>query len=328
MAIGWAVAGTGEHADRRLVPGIVQAENTRLVAVFSRDEERGVGFAARHGAARSYTSLEALLEDPEVEVVCIATPNHCHAQQTVMAAQAKKHVLCEKPMATTVADARHMVEVCRQNSVKLGTGFHSRHHPAHVQAQKMVASGEVGEPVLAKVQWAANFGPAAQWWFQPEAGGGALLTRGIHAIDLLRFLLGQEVVEVTAYTRRDNPQYPYEELALVMLKFSGGALGVMDCSHIVPHWHNDVVVYGSKARLVSQGTVGVHLRGELQYLSETETARWEFQGKGLYARQAEAFNQAILEDRQPNASGLDGLRLVEITQAVFQSAQTGQAVPV
>ena len=152
MSIGWAIVSTGRHADTFVAPAIGTAEDTHLVAVYSRERERAEVFAGKHGAQIAYTSLEALMADSRVDVVFIASPNFLHAPYTKMAAQAGKHVLVEKPMAVDLDEAVDMVRTCRAHNVKLGVGFHLRHHPGHREARRLIEAGILGIITLAQAQ--------------------------------------------------------------------------------------------------------------------------------------------------------------------------------
>ena len=129
MALGWGIVSTGNHPDLKIAPAIAAADDNNLVAVYSRDMGRADDFAGKHGADTTYDDLDALLNDPRVDAVFICSPNALHSAQTQRAAAAGKHVLSEKPMATTLADAVAMVRACRGAGVKLGVGLHLRQHP-------------------------------------------------------------------------------------------------------------------------------------------------------------------------------------------------------
>jgi 1,5-anhydro-D-fructose reductase (1,5-anhydro-D-mannitol-forming) len=159
MAIGWALVSPGKHANSLVAPAISRAEDTQLVAVCSRDQARAEAFAAKHGAQVAYTSLEALVADTRVDVVFIAAPNFLHAPYTTIAAQAGKHVLVEKPMAVRVDEAVEMVRTCRAHGVKLGVGFHLRHHPGHQEARRLIGEGVLGTITLVQAQWGGDFLP-------------------------------------------------------------------------------------------------------------------------------------------------------------------------
>ncbi|MCJ7791022.1 MAG: Gfo/Idh/MocA family oxidoreductase, partial [Dehalococcoidia bacterium] len=213
MTIGWAVVGTGRMT-KWMVPAIKDANDSKLVAVLSRDKDRAAAFAEEHGIERAYDSLDELLRDSKVDVVYIASPNGLHAIQTIKAAEAGKHVLCEKPMAPTMEECHAMIEACLRYGVKLGLGFQFRHYPAQRKAREVVASGELGRLVLAKAQVELPSVPMPDWYYEPGmAGGGVINLVGVHRIDLLRFILGCEVREVSAFIGEQTSERPFEETA-------------------------------------------------------------------------------------------------------------------
>src|SRR2546421_9300241 len=239
MTLGWAIITTGLHADLKIAPALNATPDAELVAVYSRDQGRAEAFAQKHGAKAAYSDLEALLHDARVAAVFIASPNALHASQTLAVARAGKHVLVEKPMATTLEDAVVMVRACRDAGVKLGVGYHLRQHPGQRAAQRLIAQGVLGSVALAQGQWGFGVrgqdGPPPrtglrQWWDDPDLIGGAstMMGTGVHVIDLLRFVLGQEVTEVAGPTHGQNRHRPPEELV--------ARLPRLDLGHPAPPW--------------------------------------------------------------------------------------------
>jgi 1,5-anhydro-D-fructose reductase (1,5-anhydro-D-mannitol-forming) len=271
--------------------------------------------------------------------VFVCSPNALHADHVVQAAQAGKHVLCEKPMATTVADAVRMVQACRRARVKLGVAFNLRQHPAHVRARELVAAGALGRVVLAQGQWA--FGVRGrdgapprtalnQWWDTPELIGGAstMMGTGVHVVDLMRFVLGQEVTEVTAVTDGQTAARPLEQLACLTLRFSGGTLGQVTASRLLPDSRNDFRLYGILGRVEGHGSLWEARQGRLEVVSDTvnEVADYPEALLPNYVAEIEDFQAAVASDREPAATGLDGLRVVEATVAMIESARSGRTV--
>lgn len=335
MTIGWGIVGIGRHAGRSMAPAINRASNTEFVAVCSRSLDRAKAFAAGHKVKRSYDSFREMLKDPELDALYIATPNSLHAEQTIQAAEAGKHVLCEKPMALIVADCERMIEACHKNGVKLGIDFQNRHHPAHVEASRLMVSGEVGPVTLATAQYChGRVGPGYQGWrADPEmAGAGALMGTGLHTIDLLRFVLGSEIAEVRALTDEDRPSRPIDDMDMVILEFENGVHGLTISGIRVPRSYNNLVIYGSKARITGVNTVGMPLQGELLVEGDGRRMRMEFEDEhpmsGCYMVQVEAFNKCIEENKEPNASGRDGLEMVRVANAVLESSRQRKAVKI
>lgn len=329
MAVGWAIVGTGIFAANRIVPALTRAGGCRLVAVVSRDQQRARAFAEEQGVPRAYDTLDAALRDPDVQCVWVATPHSLHVEPVLMAARAGKHVLCEKPFATSRADAREMVRACRRAGVKLGTGFQLRHHPLHREVRRLIDAGAVGNVLAVEAEWSTPAGlHSSPWRLEPALAFAGITTgTGIHAMDLLRFVLRDEIVSISAMTDvTPNPDGPLESRAVVLLKFSRGALGTVRCLRRIPKPSNSLVVIGDAAQVASLRTLNEVASGKL----EADTLEPELigvpVGTDLYALQAEAFVQAIQDDREPDASGEDGLRMVEVLDALLESAKTGHAV--
>lgn len=327
----WAIVGTSWFANDYIAPAINAVSSAKLVAVHSRDKARGTAFAAKHGIARSYDSYHEMLSDPEVEVVHIVTPNHLHARQTIEAAEAGKHVLCEKPMSLTIEDGELMIEACRKNNVKLGVGFQNRHHPAHMQARRLISSGEAGDITLVTVQ---NNHPwmdfhLSGWRADPAiAGGGSLMGMGAHCIDLLRFFLAQEVEEVSAISDAKWIDKPLEETILINLKFENGPFGSVIAGFHVPRPYNDVVIHGTKARIRGVDTLGMPMKGHLQVTTDSSKTEYSFPESitGKYVHEIETFNRCLEEDTEPSVSGIDGLEMVRLTLSILESAKQQRSI--
>ena len=232
MTIGWGIVSTGRHPDTKMAPAINEADGASLAAVMSRDIGRAEAFAQKHGSASAYDDLDALLRDPAVDVVYIASPNALHAEQTVRAAEAGKHVLVEKPMALSVDDAQRMIDACDAAGVRLGVGFHLRAHEGHQRLRSLVADGALGRVAFAHADWCRGVrGQEAPpprsglqaWWDDPSLiGAGAFMATGVHCADLLRYVLDDDVAEVSAVSDA-TPEKPLEELVTLALRFKSGA---------------------------------------------------------------------------------------------------------
>lgn len=332
MPIGWGILGAGSLAKNHMGPAIGKSVDAKLVAVCDVTLDVAQKFASQHGVNRAYDSLDKMLEDPELEVLLIATPNYLHAQQTIRAAEAGKHVLCEKPMALTVPDCERMIEACVKHNVKLGVDFQNRYHPAHVEARRLIQSGVVGDiPVVEARYCRGSFrGLTKGWRIDPRsAGAGALMGQGLHPIDLLRFLLNSEVREVRALTDEAPPLRPVDEMNYIILTFENETHGVVISGMLAPRPDNDAVLYGDKAKITCKGTVGMWLRGELLIESDAFSAKTTFPANdsgGLYILVVDDFNRCIMENLQPQISGENGLQMVRITNAVLESSRQGRAV--
>jgi 1,5-anhydro-D-fructose reductase (1,5-anhydro-D-mannitol-forming) len=339
MTFRWAIIGAGEFARRGMAPGLKLAAGSELAAVYCRTLAKARAFAAQHEVEKAYDSLEALLEDPAIDAVYIATPNSLHAEHTLAAARAGKHVLCEKPMATSVRDAEAMIEGCDRHGITLGVVFQNRYHHAHREARRHVESGALGEVDHVSAQMCRGFFRGRHWsgWRVDPAmtGAGAIVAQAVHPIDLLRYLLGAEVVEVQAMTDEAPPRMPIEEMSYTLLKFTNGAHATVVAGTLLPRFDNDVVLYGTKAKIACRATVGLPRAGtqaEMTIESDTLTTRVEFPGDNSQpakmARMVEDFIGSIREKTQPELSGRNGLQMVKIALAIQEASRQRRAVRV
>lgn len=322
--LGWGLIGTGRHADRFVAPAIRGSASSELVAVFSRDLARGREFAERHACLSAYDSLDTFLDDPRVDAVYVSSPNHVHKDHVLRAARARKHVLCEKPLALTVEDCRSMINACERARVRLGVGFNLRHNPAHLALKELVARGALGEILFAEVQYmhvtgAAQAKGGPPWRRDPrKAGGGSLMGTGIHAVDLLRFVLAREVTRVFAVADRGWYTSGLERILQVSLLMDGHLVASLSSGNM-RYPLNDLVLYGSSAMLRCQGTIGNYGGGRLELVSDRGTQATDFDRCDAYEREVDAFARSVSEGSEPNASGVDGLRVAQVTAGIYDS---------
>ncbi len=341
MPLGWAIAGIGSHADLKIAPAMKLAQDSRLVAVYSRDQGRADAFAEKHGADAGYSSLNAMLKDSRVEAVFVASPNYLHASQTIKAASSGKHVLAEKPMANSVTDAAAMIDACRDHGVALGLGFELRFHPAHLWARQLIDTGAIGRIRLAHGQWGrGNRGEPEhlprvglrQWWETPELIGEAsvLVGLGVHVFDLMRFLLREEVVEVVAMSDGQTDHQPLEHIASIALRMTNGIIAQVMCGRMLPDTQNNLALYGSDGRIATKETIWEARLGRAEVVSATvnQSESYEYDYLANFVAELEDFHDALEHDRSPSATGDDGLKAARVTAAAIESAKTGKAVKI
>jgi 1,5-anhydro-D-fructose reductase (1,5-anhydro-D-mannitol-forming) len=326
--VGWGILGLGGIASR-IAPAVGNAEGANLAGVCSRNRGKADAFAAQYGAAEGYDDYDAMLNDPAVDAVYIATPNSLHLEQTLRALETGVHVLVDKPMALTVAEAETMVEGAKTHGLKLGVGFHLRHHPVHIALKRLIEAGEAGEIIFAEAQHCSNWtvSPRYPWHMDPAmAGAGSMMGRGVHCIDLLRWLVGQEIAEVTALADTPIETDPVETLTVAALKFDGGAFGQFMCSRRVPNEANSVSLYGTQQRLEGEDTLSMAASGHLKITRGVDIKLSRLPLRDAYEVEIEAFSRAVAQDEPFEADGIDGLRSVLVTCAILDSARQGCAV--
>ena len=341
MALGWAIIGAGMHPHQKLAPAIGLTPDADLIAVLSRDQGRADAFAEAHGAKVGYSNMDALLDDSRIDAVFVASPNASHVGHTVQAAEAGKHVLSEKPMATSVDDALTMVRACRANGVKLGLGFELRFHPAHLLARNLVSQGRLGRVRLIQGHWGRGERGEPEhlprtglraWWEDPAAmgDGSVIMGLGVHVFDLVRFVMRQEITEVSAMTDGQTEAQPLEHIASMSLRLEDGTIANVSCGRMLPDTLNDFTIYGTDGRFTGRATVWEARMGDVEVVSETvnQIESWEYDYLANFTAELSDFHAALKEDREPAATGIDGLRSTEINSAVIRSAQTGRTVKI
>lgn len=324
--IGWGLIGTGRIADDRILPAINSFSGSRLVGVVSRDPARAEAFAKKFGAQHAYTRYEDLLANPDVQAVAIHTPNSMHAEQIVAAARAGKHVFCDKPMTTSVADAERAIAECEKAGVKLGVNFHNRFMPPFMDAKRIVDSGEIGKVQLVQLEASPGARPGARlatWRVDPGmAGLGTSMSIGVHVYDILRYILSSEIVAVSALF--DTPRNVMEEVNLSVFKFASGAMAQLSVHENSPLPHNDFIIYGSKGRITGRGLTRSRAGGVMEVATMDGKSRTqEYSAMNAHEACVHAFSKALLEGRDPTPSGIDGLRSIQLTEAMAKSAWDG-----
>ncbi|MFW6205199.1 MAG: Gfo/Idh/MocA family protein [Actinomycetota bacterium] len=216
----WGVLGCAAIAVRKVIPAMQQAANCDIIAIASRDADRAREVAAGLGIPRAYSTYDALLADPDVEAVYIPLPNSMHAEWTKRAADAGKHVLCEKPLALNASEARRMVDGCRAAGVSLMEAFMYRLHPMWVRVRDLVAQGRIGELTAIQTFFAYHNVDPENIRNIAELGGGAVMDIGCYPINVARMMFDAEPTQVSAAVRRDR-EFGTDVLTSVMLDFAG-----------------------------------------------------------------------------------------------------------
>ncbi len=324
----WGIIGLGRIADTEIAPAITASPQGELHGVVSRDQGRAEAFAGRHAAARALTSFDELLADPQVDAVYIATPNALHAGQVVASARAGKHVMCDKPLALSITDARRVVAACEEAGVRLGITFQTRFHDNFSRFRELVQDGSLGEIRVVQVEMSAGRTLLKGWRADPAlAGLGAINNIGVHAFDLIRFLLRAEVTDVTAMAGHEGGLAP-ETLALVLLRYGSGALAYVNVNQSVAFPQADITIYGTKGRVVGRSCTRMNMKGTLSILTGEGETTVETASYDAYRGAVTAFEDAVAAGRDPSPSGLDGLRSVELTSAIAESLSSGRTTAV
>jgi 1,5-anhydro-D-fructose reductase (1,5-anhydro-D-mannitol-forming) len=326
QTLGWGIVGLGRIAGTEIAPAITASASGALISVVSRDQGRAEAFAREHGAASAVDDYAKMLANPAVGAVYIATPNAQHAEQVVAAARAGKHVLCDKPLALTVADARRCIAECRSAGVGLGITFQTRFFDGMPEAAGLIRDGGIGRVVTAEAQIGTRGSLPRGWRTDPAlAGLGTLNNIGVHALDILRYLIGSEVLEVAAMASSE-PGFEIDTTDLVLLRFSNGALGQLNASQAVPHPRDDIALYGTEGRVLAPNLSRPDRDSVMSFITRDGEREFPVSSRGSYLRTVKAFTEAVENGRDPSPSGEDGLRSVELTAAIADSIRQRRIV--
>jgi len=324
----WGILSTADIGMRKVIPGIRKAARCEVAAIASRDLDAARAAADRLGIPKAHGSYEALLADPEIDAVYIPLPNHLHAEWAIAALRAGKHVLCEKPLAMTAADAQRMVDVAHETGLHLMEAFMYRYHPTWVAAMDLVASGQIG--TLTAVQsWFSYFNDdPANIRNIAEYGGGALFDIGCYSVNLSRMVFGGEPIRVQASLRRD-PVSGVDVLTSGILDFEAG-IATFTCS-TRSESDQRADIYGTTGRISIEipfnippdrpTRVLLTAGGDPPVAPSTEVV--EFPTADPYTVEVERFATAVLDGGPLPVPPEDAVSNLRVIEAIFAVAETG-----
>lgn len=323
----WGVLGCARIFERRMAPAYAAASSAEIVALASRTQDKANACVARHHIARAHGSYEALLLDPDVEAVYIPLPNDLHTLWTLRALEAGKHVLCDKPLALSYADARRMAESARQKGLRLMEGFMYRHHPQHARVAEIVRSGEIGDVVHFRGTFTFPADAQAGHRWSPAQGGGALLDVGVYPLNAARFHFEAEPVEVAAVAVMDAT-HGVDRHTVAVLDFPGGRTatieGGFDQTFTIRYElvGDEGVVTAERAFQPGDGPVTLLVRkGDV---SHPETVA----GANHYVAEIEHFGACVRDNAKPLWPGENGVAQARAVEALARSVREGRRVAV
>jgi predicted dehydrogenase len=328
----WGILSTAAIAREKVIPGIQKARRCRVVAIASRDLGHARVVAAGLDIPTAHGSYEALLADPGVDAVYVPLPNHLHATWTIAAARAGKHVLCEKPLALTSADAERMVDAAQSAGVVLMEGFMYRHHPSWVAVLDLVAAGRIGR-LVAVQSWFSYFNDdAGNIRNVRDFGGGALYDIGTYSVNLSRMLFGGEPTRVLGSIWRD-PKTGVDVLTSGLLEFDGG-VSTFTCS-IRAEDDQRVHIYGTAGRISIEipfnippdrpTLVDVTSGGDPPVNPNTE--RITFETADPYTVEAERFADAVLGGGPVPVAPADAVANLRVIERLFEADPRERTLP-
>ena len=361
MTVRIGIVGAGAITERAFLPGFAEPDSpqaasgfgdwafngclgAQVVMLADLDHDRAVSLARQFGVPQVTTDWRDVIANREVDAVCVTTPNYLHCEMAVAACRAGKHVLVEKPLAGTMREADEMVAAADAAGVVFMVEQVQRFFPIHEVAKQVINAGVIGQVLSMRARF-SHAGPE-YWsprgkWFLTKSGAvhGAMFDLGVHKFDLIRFLTGKRVAEVSAFTATLAKEIEVEDHGVAILRFADGALGVVEASWASSPWENSLKLYGTAGNLQigveSAQPISVEFATPLTYFLNTAAPQGEFDHaryvpfvpkQSLTGGPFRHFVDCIAKGEECLTPGADNRRSLEISLAAFKSQETGQVV--
>jgi glucose-fructose oxidoreductase len=332
--IGYAIVGLGTYGLEIIIPQFANCAHSRLAAIVSGDPDKARRVAAEHGlperSVYSYETFDRIRDNPDVEIVYVCLPNSMHAEYTIRAARAGKHVLCEKPMAVSVAECEAMIAACRRANRKLMIGYRCHFEPFNLEAMRLARAGTVGKARYVRSEHGFVQRDPSRWRLKRAlSGGGSLMDMGIYSLQAARYMTGEEPVAVTAResTDRADPRFrEVEDMIDWTLEFPSGAIA--SCQSMYSANQNHILFMGDKGRIELEPAT--RYSGNRMWTGrdgrEEEVTPPPGPAKTQFAGQLDHMAECVVSGREPIVSGEEGLRDMRIVAAIYRSAREGRTV--
>jgi 1,5-anhydro-D-fructose reductase (1,5-anhydro-D-mannitol-forming) len=326
QALRWGLIGASTIAAQHMIKAM-RVNGGEVASVLSASADRAKAFAEAHGIARASADLASFVADPNIDAVYISTTNELHRDQLLAAARAGKHVLCEKPLALTIADARAMVAACAGAGVVLGTNHHLRNAATHRAMRAAIKEGRIGKPLFARVFHAVYLPANLQGWRinAPGAGGGVVLDITVHDADTLRFVLDDEPQSVTAMVSRAGMgAQGLEDGVMGVARFASGLIAQFHDAFTTRYATTGFEVHGETGSLIGSHCMTQAPVGEVLLRDAGGETLLPLAHEDLYARSVRLFQHAVAGHGAPAASGEDGVRSLALALATLEAARAGR----
>ncbi|MCP6762377.1 MAG: Gfo/Idh/MocA family oxidoreductase [Fischerella sp. CENA71] len=324
----YAVIGLGWIAQETVLPAFENAKNSELVALFSDDLVKRHDLSEKYNVpAFTYEEYEAFLRSGAADAIYIALPNHLHCEYTVKAANAGVHVLCEKPMAVTEQECEEMIRACHNNKVKLMIAYRLHFDQANMQAVEIVNSGKIGNPRIFNSVFSQQVAEGNVRLEPISNGGGTVYDTGIYCINAARYLFQDEPIEVVAFCGNNGEQRfaEIDEMTSAILRFPDDKLATFTSSFGVAPV-STLQILGTKGNLRMDSAYSYQGELKQQITIDNQTQEQSYPAGDQFAAEIVYFSDCILNDKNPEPSGEEGLADVRIIRAIIASAQTGKTV--
>lgn len=332
--LGYAIVGLGTYGLGVIIPQFANCAHSRLAAVVSGDPAKARRVAAEHGLPErsiySYENFDRIRDNPDVDIVYVCLPNSMHAEYVIRAARAGKHVMCEKPMAVTVAECQAMIKACKAANRKLMIGYRCHFEPFNLEAMRLARAGAAGKIRYVRSEHGFVQRDPAKWRLKRAlAGGGSLMDMGVYSLQAARYMTGEEPIAVQALesTDRTDPRFhEVEDQIDWQLLFPSGAVAA--CKSMYSANQNHIIAMGDSGRIELEPATrydGNHMWTGRDG-REREITPPPGPGKTQFAGQLDHLAECIASGREPIVSGEEGLRDMRIIEAIYRSAREGRTI--
>ncbi|MBO7215123.1 MAG: Gfo/Idh/MocA family oxidoreductase [Clostridia bacterium] len=305
----WCVIGAGGIADRRTIPAIIKDEKNTLVAVMDKNGDVAKATGEKYGVAY-FNDEEEMLKAVSCDAVYIATPVMCHYEQSMIALKYGKHVFLEKPVCANAIDSRKLVDAFKKANKQINIGYMMKFHNLHVKAKELIKNDEIGEVNTVRLQFTCWYPDIKGAWRQIKAlgGGGAIMDLGVHCIELIEYILDDEIESVKSFYSTKTFSYEVEDGAIIIFRTKGGVLGHIDVNFNIPDDASEskLELYGTKGYIQCNGTLAQEEVGKLSHLyapqgdysaaqNRTSGIATIYEGEkgNLYEKQIKSFRETV-----------------------------------
>lgn len=329
----WCIIGAGGIADRRTIPALLQDEGSTLVAVMDRNPATAEAVGKKYGVPY-FSDEEEMLSAVACDAVYIGTPVFCHKAQIELAVKHRRHVFVEKPIAMNATEAREILALCKKADIQLTVGYMMKHHSLHEKAKEIILAGGIGTPNSVRAQFTCWYPDVPGAWRQKKAtgGGGAFMDLGVHCVELLEYLLDDEIDEVKALYSTRTFSYEVEDGAIIIFRTKGGVLGHVDVAFNIPDAASEskLELYGTAGYLQAKGTLGQEEVGTLTHLyapqggydaAQVRVARepvtYTPDGKNLYEHQIRLFREAVTSGKTDDVYAARAVQVQSVVDKIY-----------
>ncbi|EJL36287.1 putative dehydrogenase [Caulobacter sp. AP07] len=333
--IGYAIVGLGSYGLNTILPQFANCEHSQVTALVSGDRAKALATAARYGVPErsiySYETFDQIRDNPDVDVVYVILPNSMHAEYTIRAAKAGKHVMCEKPMAVSVAECEAMIAACKTAGRKLMIGYRCHFEPYNLEAMRLARAGAAGKVRYVRSEHGFVQRDPSKWRLKKAlSGGGSLMDMGVYSLQAARYMTGEEPIAVTARdsTDRTDPRFhEVEDMIEWTLEFPSGAIA--SCLSMYSANQNHILLMGDQGRIELEPATrygGNRMWTGKDGREQEAPTPPPGPGRTQFAGQLDHMALSVRSGAEPIVSGEEGLRDMRIVEAIYRSAREGRTI--